>query len=106
MADERGATTRRKTGMTFSRQYRAGRVYYEARPRQRGNHGISRLEESMVRHFSRRQISNGAEATANMGEPSEREALLTILLNMLARKCFGSYLALGCERTLKCYCAS
>jgi hypothetical protein len=35
----------------------------------------------------RRQISNGAEATANMGEPSEREALLTILLSMLAREC-------------------
>jgi hypothetical protein len=41
------------------------------------------------RVVSRRQVSNGAEATANMGEPSEREALLTILLNMPARKCFG-----------------
>jgi hypothetical protein len=38
--------------------------------------------------ISRRQVSNGAEATANMGEPSEREALLTVLLNMLARECF------------------
>jgi hypothetical protein len=37
---------------------------------------------------SRRQVSNGAEATANMGEPSEREALLTILLDIPARECF------------------
>jgi hypothetical protein len=30
--------------------------------------------------FREGKVSNGAEATANMGEPSEREALLTILL--------------------------
>jgi hypothetical protein len=43
--------------------------------------------QSWCGRVSRRQISNGAEATANMGEPSVREALLTILLNMLARQC-------------------
>jgi hypothetical protein len=38
--------------------------------------------------ISRRQVSNGAEATARIvGEPSEREALLTILLVIPARKC-------------------
>jgi hypothetical protein len=34
-----------------------------------------------------------------VGEPSEREALLTILLSIPARECFGGYLTLGCERT-------
>jgi hypothetical protein len=34
-----------------------------------------------------------------MGEPSEREALLTVLLSMLCKGALGSYLALGCERT-------
>jgi hypothetical protein len=36
-----------------------------------------------------------------MGEPSEREALLTILLEYACKEVLGSYLALGCERT--CY---
>jgi hypothetical protein len=49
--------------------------------------------------LSRRQILNGAEATANMGEPSEREALLTILLEYAWKEVLGSYLALGCQRT-------
>jgi hypothetical protein len=34
-----------------------------------------------------------------MGEPSEREALLTILLEYVCKEVLGSYLALGCERT-------
>jgi hypothetical protein len=50
-------------------------------------------------NLSRRQISNGAEATANMGEPSEREALLTILLEYAWKEVLGSYLTLGCQRT-------
>jgi hypothetical protein len=50
-------------------------------------------------NLSRRQVSNGAEATANMGEPSEREALLTILLEYACKEVLRSYLALGCERT-------
>jgi hypothetical protein len=47
--------------------------------------------------LSRRQVSNGAEATANMGEPSEREALLTILLNMPARECLNVILLWGAK---------
>jgi hypothetical protein len=50
-------------------------------------------------NLSRRQVSNGAEATANMGEPNEREALLTILLEYACKEVLRSYLALGCERT-------
>jgi hypothetical protein len=34
-----------------------------------------------------------------MGEPSEREALLTILLSYACKGVLRSYLALGCERT-------
>jgi hypothetical protein len=34
-----------------------------------------------------------------MGEPSEREALLTILLVMLCKGVLSGYLALGCETT-------
>jgi hypothetical protein len=34
-----------------------------------------------------------------MGEPSEREALLTILLEYACKGVLRSYLTLGCERT-------
>jgi hypothetical protein len=34
-----------------------------------------------------------------MGEPSEREALLTILLEYACKEVLRSYLTLGCERT-------
>jgi hypothetical protein len=34
-----------------------------------------------------------------MGEPSEREALLTILLSYACKEVLRSYLTLGCERT-------
>jgi hypothetical protein len=51
-------------------------------------------------YFSRRQVLNGAEATANMGEPSEREALLTILLNMPARECLGVILLWGTKELI------
>jgi hypothetical protein len=37
--------------------------------------------------FREGKFSNGAEATANVGEPSEREALLTVLLSIPAREC-------------------
>jgi hypothetical protein len=48
----------------------------------------------------RGQLSNGAEAIANMGEPSEREALLTILLSYACKGVLRSYLTLGCEKLI------
>jgi hypothetical protein len=53
------------------------------------------VKTSRVSRVSRGQISNGAEATANVGEPSEREALLTILLSMPARECLVVILLWG-----------
>jgi hypothetical protein len=54
--------------------------------------------------FSRRQVSNGAEATANMGEPSEREALLTILLDIPARECLVVISLWGAKELVVLFC--
>jgi hypothetical protein len=39
-----------------------------------------------------------------MGEPSEREALLTILLNMPARECLGIISLWGAKELVVFYC--
>jgi hypothetical protein len=68
------------------------------------------LEETCKDHWqlrswiSRRQVSNGAEATAKVGEPSEREALLTILLNMPARECLGVISLWGAKELVMLFC--
>jgi hypothetical protein len=58
---------------------------------QKINMGIGGFREGNSRMVQRQQQI--------MGEPSEREALLTILLSYACKGVLRSYLALGCERT-------